>query len=118
MNVETYGNILNRMKNHMIAGQNKITDFNKGSIIMTIFESVARPMEQAYIDTRNGYMNNLRAIAYSVFDFEKKSRCKRNCKCCFFKSKRNRKQRNSFIRNKSFRRYIYIYNYFKRCNTG
>ena len=73
MNVETYGNILNRMKNHMIAGQNKITDFNKGSIIMTIFESVARPMEQAYIDTRNGYMNNLRAIAYSVFDFEKKA---------------------------------------------
>ena len=73
MNVETYNTILNRMKNHMIAGQDKVTDFNRGSIIMTLFESVARPMEQAYIDTRNGYANNLRAIAYSVFGFEKKA---------------------------------------------
>jgi uncharacterized phage protein gp47/JayE len=30
-------------------------------------------MEQAYIDTRNGYTNNLRAIPYSVFDFKQKS---------------------------------------------
>lgn len=72
MNAETYNSILERMKNHMIAGQSKISDFNAGSMIMTLFESVARPLEQAYIDTRNGYMNNLRAVAYSVFDFEKK----------------------------------------------
>lgn len=83
MNVEKYNSIINRMKNHMIAGQNKITDFNKGSVIMTIFESVARPMEQAYIDTRNGYMNNLRAIAYSVFDFEKKEGAKASVNVVF-----------------------------------
>lgn len=73
MNVENYSSILERMKNHMIAGQSKITDFNKGSMIMTLFESVARPLEQAYVDSRNGYMNNLRAIAYSIFGFEKKT---------------------------------------------
>lgn len=72
MNTESYDEILARMKNHMIAGQTKVTDFNAGSIIMTMFEAVARPLEQAYVDTRNGYANNLRAVAYSVFDFERK----------------------------------------------
>ena len=88
MNVESYGNILKRMKNHMIAGQTKITDFNKGSMIMTIFESVARPLEQAYVDTRNGYMNNLRAIAYSVFDFEKKTGTNASVNVVFYRGKK------------------------------
>lgn len=72
MNVKSYEELLNQMINSMAAKQDKITDFNEGSIIRTIFESVARPVEQAYIDTRNGYQNNLRAIPYSVFDFERK----------------------------------------------
>ena len=72
MNTENYDEILARMKNHMIAGQTKVTDFNPGSIIMTMFEAIARPLEQAYVDTRNGYANNLRAVAYSVFDFKRK----------------------------------------------
>ena len=73
MNTENYEDILARMKNHMIAGQSKVTDFNAGSIIMTLFESVARPLEQAYVDTRNGYYNNLCATAFSVFNFERKN---------------------------------------------
>lgn len=73
MNVKAYAEILNQMINTMASKQNKITDFNEGSIIRTIFESVARPIEQAYIDTRNGYQNNLRAIPYSVFDFKRKA---------------------------------------------
>jgi uncharacterized phage protein gp47/JayE len=71
-----YDDILSDMKNHMIAGQSKITDFNEGSAIMTLFESIARPVETAYIDTRNGYTNILRAIAYNVFDFSKKEGAK------------------------------------------
>lgn len=72
MNTKNYATIIEEMKNSAIAANSRITDFNEGSNIMTIFESVARPMEQAYIDTRNGYSNNLRAIPYSVFDFKQK----------------------------------------------
>lgn len=72
MDTKNYDTILNEMKNAAIANGSGITDFNDGSNIMTIFEAVARPMEQAYIDTRNGYTNNLRAIPYSVFDFKQK----------------------------------------------
>ena len=72
MNTKNYNTLLDEMKASAIAGNAGITDFNEGSIIMTIFESVARPIEQAYIDTRNGYSNNLRAIPYSIFDFKQK----------------------------------------------
>lgn len=71
MNTKTYKDIIDEMKASAVIGSN-ITDFNSGSNIMSIFESVARPLEQAYIDTRNGYSNNLRAIPYSVFDFQQK----------------------------------------------
>lgn len=72
MDTKNYNTILTEMKESAIAAGSGITDFNSGSNIMTIFEATARPMEQAYIDTRNGYTNNLRAIPYSVFDFKQK----------------------------------------------
>ena len=72
MNTKSYSTLLDEMKNSAIAGGSGITDFNEGSNIMTIFEAVARPIEQAYIDVRNGYSNNIRAIPYSVFDFKQK----------------------------------------------
>lgn len=72
MNTKNYNTIIEEMKNSAIASVSGLTDFNEGSNIMTLFESVARPLEQAYIDTRNGYANNLRAIPYSVFDFKQK----------------------------------------------
>lgn len=72
MDSRSYSELLTEMKESMIAGGSEITDFNEGSIIMTLFESVARPIEKGYIDTRNGYSNNLRAIPYSVFDFKRK----------------------------------------------
>lgn len=72
MDSKNYGTILAEMKENAISNGSGLTDFNDGSIIMTIFESIARPLEQMYIDTRNGYTNNLRAIPYSVFDFKQK----------------------------------------------
>lgn len=72
MNTKSYDTLIEEMKNSAIAAGSGITDFNEGSNIMTIFEAVARPMEQAYIDVRNGYSNNIRAIPYSVFDFKQK----------------------------------------------
>ena len=72
MNSRNYDEILTEMKESAIANGSGITDFNDGSNVMSIFEAIARPIEQGYIDTRNGYSNNLRAIPYSVFDFKQK----------------------------------------------
>lgn len=72
MDTKTYDELLTEMKESAISSNSGLSDFNDGSNIMTIFEAVSRPMEQAYIDTRNGYTNNLRAIPYSVFDFKQK----------------------------------------------
>ncbi|MCR4900247.1 MAG: baseplate J/gp47 family protein [Treponema sp.] len=72
MDTKNYKTLIEEMKASAIAGGSGLTDFNEGSVIMTIFESVARPIEQGYIDTRNGYANNLRAIPYSIFDFQQK----------------------------------------------
>ena len=72
MDTKNYATLLKEMKESAIANGSGLTDFNDGSNVMTVFESVARPMEQLYIDTRNGYTNNLRAIPYSVFDFKQK----------------------------------------------
>lgn len=72
MNVQTYNDIYDSAKALMIANQTKITDFNQGSIISTIFETFARLLENGYIDVRNGYSQNLKSIAYSIFGFQKK----------------------------------------------
>lgn len=86
MNTKNYNELIDEMKASAIAGNSGITDFNEGSIIMTIFESVARPIEQGYIDTRNGYANNLRAIPYSIFDFQQKKGQKASVDVIFSRS--------------------------------
>lgn len=73
MDTKNFNQLILEMKDNAISGGSGLTDFNAGSNVMNIFESVARPLEQAYIDTRNGYANNLRAIPYSVFDFQQKT---------------------------------------------
>lgn len=72
METKSFADLLANMKNYMIANQSKVTDFNKGSTVMTLFEAVANIIEQAYIDTRNGYTNNLKQLATSIFDFKRK----------------------------------------------
>ena len=87
MEAKSYSELLEDMKNCMIAGGSEVTDFNEGSNIMTIFEATARPIEQGYIDTRNGYANNLRAIPYSVFDFQRKNGQKATANVKFTRNK-------------------------------
>ena len=83
MDTKNYNELIQEMKDCAIAGGSGLSDFNEGSNTMTIFESVARPIEQGYIDTRNGYSNNLRAIPYSVFDFQQKAGQKANVNVVF-----------------------------------
>lgn len=75
--------IYDRAKNYLIANQDKITDFNDGSVISTLIETFARILERFYIDTRNGYASNLNSIAQTVFDFEKKQGQKATGKVVF-----------------------------------
>lgn len=72
MNVQSYNDIYEKLVSCMVAGQRKVTDFNKGSIISTMFEAVARVTERLYLDTKAGYSQNLRNLAYALFDFKKK----------------------------------------------
>ena len=83
METKNYEELLEEMKENAISSGSGLTDFNEGSIIMTIFEAISRPLEQAYIDTRNGYTNNLKAIPYSVFDFQQKQGQKANVDVVF-----------------------------------
>lgn len=86
MDTKSYEELLTEMKQSAISSGSGLTDFNEGSIIMTIFEAIARPLEQSYIDTRNGYTNNLRAIPYSVFDFQQKQGQKASVNVVFSRS--------------------------------
>ena len=47
-----YKDIYDKAKNYIIANQDKITDFNDGSVISTLIEAFARILERFYIDTR------------------------------------------------------------------
>lgn len=76
MNVENYQSLVTKMINQMKKNQTKINDFIAGSIILSIFQSVARIIEQFYIDVRNGFRNNIKSIPYSVFDFKAKEGAK------------------------------------------
>lgn len=86
METKSYEDLVNQMKNYTIANQSKLTDFNSGSLVMTIFEAVANVVEQAYIDTRNGYTNNLKQLATSIFDFSRKEGKKASVSVYFSRS--------------------------------
>lgn len=72
MDIQSVEQIYTRLRNSMQANCDDITDYNKGSIIRTILEGIAGVGHKFYIDTKIGYDNNLKAIPYSVFGFEKK----------------------------------------------
>lgn len=72
MEVKNYEDILKDLINDFVANQNKITDFNNGGIAQSILSSVAREEEKKYVATKLGFIQTLRAIPYSIFDFKRK----------------------------------------------
>lgn len=64
--------ILSDMLNWMIANQDKVTDFNEGSVIRTYCEAVGIQVEEFYIKARLGFDKHLLNIPYNAFDFETK----------------------------------------------
>lgn len=73
MNVERYEDIFRKEKEQLTTNESGLSDFSDGSIITTMLETFARRIEELYIDTRNGFNTNLKAIPYSIFNFQKKS---------------------------------------------
>lgn len=72
MEVKKFADIKRDLINNFMALQRKITDFNRGSVADSIFDSVAREEEKKYIAIKLGFAQNLKAIPYSLFDFTKK----------------------------------------------
>ncbi|GHV91997.1 hypothetical protein AGMMS50268_25000 [Spirochaetia bacterium] len=70
--IRRYDDIMQQALGAMIANQEKITDFNPGSIIHTFLDAVARIAERIYVAIRQGYNDNLRLVPYSLFKFERK----------------------------------------------
>lgn len=72
MSIKRYDEIMTIEINNMVAKQNKLTDFNEGSIIHSFLDTVARIAERIYVAIRQGYNDNLKIMPYSIFGFEKK----------------------------------------------
>lgn len=70
--IRRYEDIMDSAKANMIAKQDKLTDFNEGSIIHTILDTFARLLERAYVAIRQGYNELLRLIPFTLFGFSKK----------------------------------------------
>lgn len=69
--VKQYAAVLQDMLSCIIANQDKITDFNEGSVVGSFCEAVALEVEQLYILGRVGFENNLLDVPFYAFDFTK-----------------------------------------------
>ncbi|MGL4981277.1 MAG: baseplate J/gp47 family protein [Treponemataceae bacterium] len=70
--IKRYKEIMDSAVANMIARQDKVTDFNEGSIIHTILDTISRLVERAYVAIRQGYNEQLSILPYSPFKMEKK----------------------------------------------
>jgi uncharacterized phage protein gp47/JayE len=72
MEIRTFDQIITSMKNYIVSHQDKLTDFNEGSVISSFDEAVAREIAMLYVKCRVGFSAYLRGLPYSVFDFKMK----------------------------------------------
>ena len=70
--IRRYDEIMESAMANMIAKQDKITDFNEGSVIHTFLDTIARLVERAYVAIRQGYNEQLAILPYSPFGMTKK----------------------------------------------
>ncbi len=71
--VKRLPDLLNDMLVWLIANQDKITDFNEGSVIRSYCEAVGIEIEKLYIRTRTGFDVNLLSLPYNAFNFTRQS---------------------------------------------
>lgn len=70
--IKRYDEIMQSALANMIALQDKVTDFNQGSVSHSIIDTVARIAERAYVAIRQGYNEQRAILPYSPFGMEKK----------------------------------------------
>jgi uncharacterized phage protein gp47/JayE len=87
MQIKTFREILESMRNYIIAHQDKLTDFNDGSVLESQIEAVARELALIYVRCRIGFSSYLRALPYSVFGFVKKAGLKASVNLVFSRAK-------------------------------
>ena len=85
--IRRYAEIMEAALANMIARQDKVTDFNEGSVAHTILDTVARLTERAYIAIRQGYNEMLQIMPYSIFGMEKKAGVKASGTVVFSREK-------------------------------
>lgn len=85
--IRRYDEIMEAALANMIARQEKVTDFNEGSVAHTILDTVARLTERAYIAIRQGYNEVLKIMPYTIFGMEKKSGVKASGTVVFSREK-------------------------------
>jgi hypothetical protein len=87
MDVKSFNDIYNDIRNYIIARQDKLTDFNDGGVLSSQIEAFSREMEELYIRCRVGFSSFLRGLPYSVFGFEKNPGQKAAATAIFRRSK-------------------------------
>jgi hypothetical protein len=87
MEVKSFSQIQTAMRNYIAAHQDKLTDFNDGSVLESFIEAVSRELSLLYIRCRVGFSTHLRGLPYSVFGFEQKKGGKASAKLVFSRSK-------------------------------
>jgi hypothetical protein len=87
MDVKSYAQIYASMRNYIITHQDKLTDFNEGSVLSSYVEAVSRELAMLYIRCRVGFSTYLRGLPYSVFNFKMKEGKKASVNLVFSRSK-------------------------------
>ena len=72
MEVKSFNRIYGDMVNYIIANQDRLTDFNDGSVLASQIEATAREIAMLYVACRVGFSTHLRSLPYSVFGFRMK----------------------------------------------
>jgi uncharacterized phage protein gp47/JayE len=87
MEVKTYAQIEVAIRNYIAAHQDKLTDFNDGSVLSSQIEATARELAMLYIRCRVGFSSYLRDLPYSVFGFTQKEGIKASVKVTFSRAR-------------------------------
>jgi hypothetical protein len=87
MEVKYFRKIYSDMMNYIIAHQDKLTDFNDGSVLSSQVEATAREIAELYVKCRVGFSTYLRSLPYSIFGFTMKEGVKASTQIVFSRSR-------------------------------
>ena len=89
MEIKTYEQIYNDIRNYIIAHQDRLTDFNDGGVLSSQIEAISRELALLYVNCRVGFSTLLRSLPYMVFNFRMKEGDKAATQIIFSRTKRS-----------------------------